>query len=138
MTTRRYLSQADKNEIGNKCANCMETNNLEYHHIIPIIVGGKDINSNMVCLCSECHKKLHGIYKHEYINHSLLIKKGIKKAKENGVQIGRPKTTLYDIPDIFYQYYQVYKKGTINISQLFKLTKLSRTTVYKYLNLIGQ
>ena len=56
---RRTLTNKDKEEIGLKCCNCGSTSDLQYHHIIPIAIGGKDINSNMCCLCYNCHYKLH-------------------------------------------------------------------------------
>ncbi len=74
---RRQLTQKDKKEIGTECCNCGSTKELEYHHIIPISLGGNDINSNMVCLCYPCHQKIHyGESKHGL--HSTIIKKGLK------------------------------------------------------------
>jgi len=32
---------------------------LEIHHIVPIISGGKDNDSNLVSLCRECHIAIH-------------------------------------------------------------------------------
>lgn len=133
---RKRLTDKDKNEIGRKCANCASTLDLEYHHIIPVVIGGKDINSNMVCLCNKCHRLLHGVYKNEYIDHSELIKKGIQKAKKNGVTIGRPKTTPYNIPEKFYQFYPLYQEHKISISKFAKLTGFSRMTIYRYLAII--
>ena len=52
---RRSLTNKDKGEIGLKCANCGAIKDLEYHHIVPLIFGGNDINTNIVCLCSKCH-----------------------------------------------------------------------------------
>jgi 5-methylcytosine-specific restriction endonuclease McrA len=72
---RRKLTEDRKDIIGRKCINCGAVEDLQYHHVIPIAVGGNDIDSNMVCLCGDCHKKLHNITDANHIAHSLLIKK---------------------------------------------------------------
>ena len=94
---RRYLTDKDKEEIGLQCCNCQSTEDLEYHHVVPIIFGGNDINSNIFCVCHNCHSKIH-FSKNGKINHSEAIKIGIQKAKENGVHCGRKKTSYEDIP----------------------------------------
>ena len=86
---RRTLTNKDKEEIGLKCCNCGSTSDLQYHHIIPISIGGKDINSNMCCLCYDCHYKLHHDGKgSKVVNYSELIKKGQAKAKKEGRNAG--------------------------------------------------
>ena len=87
---RRTLTNKDKEEIGLKCCNCGSTSDLQYHHIIPIAIGGKDINSNICCLCYDCHYKLHHDGKEKKVNnYGELIKKGQAKAREKGVNIGQ-------------------------------------------------
>lgn len=41
-----------------RCGKCGSTENLEWHHMIPLSIGGKTCEENMVCLCSECHRKI--------------------------------------------------------------------------------
>ena len=53
---RRILNRSDKEEIGLQCCNCGSTEDLQYHHIVPISLGGIDINSNMCCLYYKCYK----------------------------------------------------------------------------------
>lgn len=36
---------------------------LEVHHIVPVSEGGGDEQSNLITLCSACHKKRHQIMK---------------------------------------------------------------------------
>ena len=87
---RRTLTKKDKEEIGLQCCNCGSTSDLQYHHIIPIAIGGKDINSNMCCLCYDCHYKLHHDGKGKKVSSfSELIKKGQAKAREKGGNIGQ-------------------------------------------------
>lgn len=40
-----------------RCGKCGGTENLEWHHMIPLSFGGEADDGNMVCLCKECHKK---------------------------------------------------------------------------------
>ena len=42
------------------CANpyCIDGNNIEIHHIIPIKIGGNDRYWNYISLCAKCHKSL--------------------------------------------------------------------------------
>ena len=85
---RRTLTQSDKEEIGLKCCNCGSEEDLQYHHIIPIAIGGQDINSNMCCLCYKCHQLIH-FGKSKSINHNELVKQGQAKAREEGILLGR-------------------------------------------------
>ena len=86
---RRTLTNKDKEEIGLQCCNCGSTEDLQYHHIIPIAIGGKDINSNICCLCYDCHYKLHHDGKGSKVNnYGELIKKGQAKAKKEGRNAG--------------------------------------------------
>ena len=64
------------------------------------------------------------------------VKSGVANAKAKGKPIGRPRTTLDDIPSLFYKYYPRYKDGQMNISELARMCELSRPTVYKYLRLL--
>lgn len=39
-----------------RCANCGSTERLEWHHMIPVALGGTAEPENMICLCHECHQ----------------------------------------------------------------------------------
>ena len=56
---RKTLSKQIKQLVGNVCCNCGTDKNIEYHHIVPLALGGRDIESNMVPLCHQCHKAAH-------------------------------------------------------------------------------
>lgn len=45
----------------NKCEICESKESLETHHIIPQVIAPekKSVKSNLVCICDECHKKVH-------------------------------------------------------------------------------
>ena len=39
-----------------RCAMCGETNNLEEHHMIPLVMGGTNDEENLIFLCCDCHQ----------------------------------------------------------------------------------
>ncbi len=132
---RRNLSERDKKEIGVQCCNCGSKKELEYHHVVPVSLGGKDVNSNIVCLCYPCHQKIHyGESKHGL--HSTVIKRGLEVAKAKGVRLGRPQTTIETLPYNFLKYYPMFQNGSVNLSELSRLSSISRPTLYKYLKIV--
>ena len=65
------------------------------------------------------------------------VRSGMANAKAQGKCIGRPPISEATIPDSFYRYYVKYRAGEINISELSRLSKLSRPTVYRYIHVLG-
>lgn len=65
------------------------------------------------------------------------VKSGMANAKAKGSKIGRPSITLDKIPNKFMKYYPMYKQGKMNISDIAKICNMSRTTIYKYINMMG-
>lgn len=66
------------------------------------------------------------------------VKSGMANAKAKGIRIGRPNLTKEQIPQIFYRHYPAYKNGTLNISELARVCEMSRTTVYRYIDIISK
>ena len=137
---RLVLSEERKLRIGTKCINCGSTEDLTYHHVIPLSIGGNDIDSNIVCLCGCCHKKLHNITDGDYIAHSLLIKNGIKRARKKGTTIGRPKT---GVPNEFKTEFMKFlnKEGIYNkctASHFAFLNDIAISTYYKYVGILKE
>ena len=64
------------------------------------------------------------------------VRSGMANAKAKGVRLGRPELTKNDIPQIFYKHYPAYKNGQLNVSELARVCELSRTTVYKYIEVL--
>ena len=60
---------------------------------------------------------------------------GMKNAKAKGKQIGRHETTVDNLPDKFWKYYNQYHSKQINISEFARLMNCSRASIYKYLNI---
>ena len=89
---KKKLTKLEKSLIGIVCCNCGSEEDLQYHHIIPLAIGGRDIISNMCYVCYKCHYKLHHDGKDSKVaNYGELIKNGkaIAKQKE-GFTEGRP------------------------------------------------
>ena len=49
-----------KDRLGCSCVNCESEADIEYHHIIPLALGGTNKISNIVPLCYACHQIAHG------------------------------------------------------------------------------
>ena len=64
------------------------------------------------------------------------VKSGMANAKAKGVRIGRPKVTKNEIPPIFCWYYPAYVSGALNTSEYARVFDMSRTTVYKYMDIL--
>ena len=66
------------------------------------------------------------------------IKSGMRNAKAKGKHIGRSKTSIDDIPAVFFRYYPKFANGGINLSEFARLTNLSRNSIYKYLRIVEE
>ena len=68
------------------------------------------------------------------------VKSGMENAKKKGKQIGRAKTDKEEVlaNKKFMESYELYKKGSINKSQIARLTGMSRPTVIKYVKLLEE
>ena len=64
------------------------------------------------------------------------VRSGMANAAAKGVRIGRPQVTADNIPATFLRHYPAYKKGKLNVTELARVCDLSRTTVYKYIELL--
>lgn len=64
------------------------------------------------------------------------VKSGMANAAAKGARIGRPQVTAGNIPATFLRHYPAYKKGQLNVSELARVCELSRTTVYKYIEIL--
>lgn len=61
----RYMAEHEKT----RCANCGRTEQLEWHHMIPIFLGGKGDPENLICLCKDCHEAISAYHKRIYAEH---------------------------------------------------------------------
>ena len=120
---------------GTTCCNCGLDckDNIIFHHIVPISIGGNDAINNIVPICSVCHDLIHTGREKELRKQSELIKAGLERARAEGKHIGRKKLTFETLPINFIQYLDTHKDiKKINIMQAAKELKISRPTFYKY------
>lgn len=43
-----------------RCRACGSRHGLEAHHVVMRSLGGKDDASNLIALCKDCHRSVHG------------------------------------------------------------------------------
>ena len=72
---------------GNKCFKCGSKRCIQIHHVTYQRLGKEDL-SDLLPLCKNCHKKIHGI-KYKF------IRKGKKKLNKNKLDEARIKNTNY-------------------------------------------
>ena len=64
------------------------------------------------------------------------VRSGMENARAKGARIGRPQLTADQIPASFLRHYPAYKSGQLKLAELARVCDLSRTTVYKYIELL--
>ena len=104
-----------------------------------VIIGSitVDCRSGQIDPMSQAFIQMSGIFAE--LELSILrarVRSGMANAREKGKQIGRPQITKDDIPAVFLRHYPAFKNEQLNVSELARVCDLSRTTVYKYLNLL--
>lgn len=64
------------------------------------------------------------------------VKEGLAASREKGIVGGRPKTTVDNIPEVFFKYYAMYSNHQINKVEFSRITGLSRSSIYKYIDIV--
>lgn len=62
------------------------------------------------------------------------VKSGMANAVSKGTTIGRPMTTIENLPNNFLRHYPKYINKEVNITELARLCTVSRQTIYKYIS----
>ena len=123
-----------KQKLKEECVNCESKFNIQYHHIIPLSLGGTNKITNIVPLCEHCHNKIHN---RKNISFKNLQKKGIesmpiingkKVSKKTGRPTGRP---IIEYPINFETEYNKWKLKKQNANKTMQNLGLKRTTFYK-------
>ena len=52
---RKDHSEFIRNHKKTDCVLCGSSESVEFHHMIPVALGGTAEPENMICLCKECH-----------------------------------------------------------------------------------
>lgn len=103
---------------------CFECGDLTTgrHHVVPVSKGG----TKQIPMCADCHSKVHG---EENNYRGELIKRGLQKAKERGIELGAPvKLTGAVVREI-----REARGNGQTIRSIAKSTGLSIGTVHKAL-----
>ena len=66
-----------------KCVNCGSDENIQLHHVVPLVLGGTNNIDNIVPLCEDCHSKIHG-----WTTKTSAIKAGKELQKQRGEYLG--------------------------------------------------
>ena len=108
-------------------------------HLRLVIVGSitLDCRNGQADPMSEAFLQMAGVF--SQLELSMIrarVRSGMENAKAKGKQIGRPQVTADDVPSGFLRHYPAYKRGQLNVSELARVCNISRTTVYKYINLL--
>lgn len=104
---------------------------------IKLIIGGMEIDCSKDDPMSRGMLMMWGVFSElEAAIISQRVKSGMANAKEKGIKIGRPKTSVENLPVGFVRHYPKYAKGDLNVSELARLVGISRQSVYKYVGII--
>jgi DNA invertase Pin-like site-specific DNA recombinase len=66
------------------------------------------------------------------------VKSGMENARVKGAAIGRPMTTIDNLPASFLKYYPKYLAKEVNQSELARLCGMTRQSIYKYIRIYMQ
>lgn len=113
---------------------------IKQHHLRLVIVGSitLDCRAGQADPMSEAFLQMAGVFSQlELAMIRARVKSGMANAKAKGAKIGRPPLTTDNIPSVFLRHYPAYKKGQLNLSELARVCKISRTTTYKYIRLLS-
>lgn len=108
-------------------------------HLRLVIVGSitLDCRSGQPDPMSEAFLQMAGVFSQlELSMIRVRVRSGMANARAKGKRIGRPQVTVEDLPSAFLRHYPAYQKGTLNVSELARVCGVSRTTVYKYIELL--
>jgi hypothetical protein len=114
------------------CCVCGVTEDLQQHHIVPVIISGnsRKKNDETITVCSQHHKIIHGVKSSKQDYHNHLVKEGLQKARKNGVILGRP--TTIDVK-LINKILDMQKNG-IGVRETCRRLKIGPATYYKVIN----
>lgn len=110
-------------------------------HLCLAIVGSitMDCRSGHADPMTEAFLQMAGVFSQlELAMIRARVRSGMANAKAKGKRIGRPALTKDGIPPIFYRHYPSYAAGQLNVSELARVCGVSRTTVYKYIEMVEE
>ena len=108
-------------------------------HLRLVIVGSitLDCRNGQADPMSEAFLQMAGVFSQlELAMIRARVRSGMENAKAKGKQIGRPQVSKEIIPATFLRHYPAYKSKQLSVSELARVCDISRTTVYKYIELL--
>lgn len=108
---RQSFKKLLRKVLGCNCVNCGSDIGIEYHHIVPLALGGTNRLTNIVPLCNICHEKAHG-------------SRNIRQIK-GSVNGGRKRVPL---PDNYEEILWKYMYGEIGKSECEQLLNVKGTS----------
>lgn len=120
-----------RKRIGMRCVNCGSTENLHYHHIVPLWSGGNDVESNMCCLCADCHSMIHFGEK-GHMAYNDVISAGMQAAKKRGVKLGRKPCDQEKIIKAICEHSTIFAGGDWTEPEIMRELNIKNTTFFKY------
>lgn len=116
---KRVADGTYREQLGCACVNCGSIQQIEYHHIVPLCMGGTNRLTNIAPVCKKCHVAIHGEAEYR--------KFAYQKA------CNRPKVKLEDYEDILWQYAdcKIDLGSTKSILGLSPKTGLTGKKIYK-------
>ena len=120
---------------------CEIIETIREKHLRLVIVGSitLDCRNGHADPMSEAFLQMAGVFSQlELAMIRSRVRSGMENARAKGRQIGRPQITVEDLPSGFLRHYPAYKSGQLNISELARVCDLSRTTIYKYIDLLEE
>ena len=118
---------------------CEIIDTVREKHLRLVIVGSitLDCRNGQADPMSEAFLQMAGVFSQlELAMIRSRVRSGMAHARAKGKQIGRPHITVANLPSGFLRHYPAYKSGHLNISELARVCDLSRTTIYKYIDLL--
>lgn len=118
---------------------CEIIETIREKHLRLVIVGSitLDCRNGHADPMSEAFLQMAGVFSQlELAMIRARVRSGMANAAAKGARIGRPQITVDNLPSGFLRHYPAYKSGQLNISELARVCDLSRTTIYKYIDLL--
>lgn len=120
--TRESFREEMVRVLGCTCFNCGSEENIEYHHAVPLRLGGTNKMKNILALCHRCHMAAH-------------TGRDINQIKINPNRGGRPKKYPLNPENELIMW--MWAKGEIGTAEckrllsMGKYVKIKETSLYK-------
>ena len=96
-----------------------------------------DFSNKSVDSATQAMVKMMGVFAEMERNITIeRIRSGIAYARAKGIRLGRPRTTIKDIPKKVLYFFSKYKNGELSKADYARICNISRPTLYKYLAII--